>query len=174
MDLRQRPQSLKYFLPGPLEKGFLGIPWWSSGYDSSLSPLRAPVQSLIRELRSHKQPQHRPPPKKERVSYWAPGWYLGAAWALPIISFYPALPNASPEWPHKLTLPEIDREAPPSSHPLLPKVCHPDACELVSHCYFMFGSLNMYHLFIQQTSIKGSLWAWYYQDKAAPFDKRKN
>ena len=28
------------------------IPWWSSGWDSLLSPLRAQVQSLVGELRS--------------------------------------------------------------------------------------------------------------------------
>ena len=110
MDLQQRPQSLKYFLPGPLEKGFLGIPWWSSGYDSSLSPLRAPVQSLIRELRSHKQPQHTPQKRKGFLlgSRLVPRSSMGSAYH----QLYPALPNASPEWPHKLTLPETDHEPP--------------------------------------------------------------
>ena len=32
----------------------VGIPWWSSGYDSTLSPPRAQVQSLVGKLRSHK------------------------------------------------------------------------------------------------------------------------
>ena len=32
----------------------LGIPWWSSGYNSVLSLPRAWVQSLVRELKSHK------------------------------------------------------------------------------------------------------------------------
>ena len=31
----------------------MGIPWWSSGYDSVLSLLRAWFQSLVWKLRSH-------------------------------------------------------------------------------------------------------------------------
>ena len=35
-------------------RDILGALWWSSGWDSVLSALRAQVQSLLRELRSHK------------------------------------------------------------------------------------------------------------------------
>ena len=42
----------------------LGIPWWSSGWDSAL-PLQGPgVRSLVRELRSHKL--HGAAKKKEK------------------------------------------------------------------------------------------------------------
>ena len=34
-------------------RDILGALWWSSGWDSVLSALRAQVQSLLRELRSH-------------------------------------------------------------------------------------------------------------------------
>ena len=50
----------RYFLPVYglffyiLNSVFLGIPWWSSGYDSTFSLLNAWVWSLIEELRSHK------------------------------------------------------------------------------------------------------------------------
>ena len=95
MDLQQRPQSLKHFLPGPLEKGFLGIPWWSSGYDSSLSPLRAPVQSLIRELRSHKQPQHTPQKRKGFLlgSMLVPRSSMGSAYHQLLSSIAKCLPR---------------------------------------------------------------------------------
>ena len=42
-----------------------GIPWWSSGWDSVLSLPRARVQSLVRELRSHKA--HRVAKKKKKL-----------------------------------------------------------------------------------------------------------
>ena len=35
-------------------RDILGPLWWSSGWDSALSAPRAQVQSLLRELRSHK------------------------------------------------------------------------------------------------------------------------
>ena len=172
MDLQQRPQSLKYFLPVPLEKRSLGIPWWLSGFDSSLSPQRAPVQSLVRELGSHKQPQNTPQKRKGFLlgSRLVPRSSMGSTYHQLLANIAKCLPRVATQ-----TYPPRNRIwGPPPSYPLLPKVCQSDACELVSHCFFMFGSLNMYHLFIQQTSIKGLLCAWYYLDKAAPFDKRKN
>ena len=36
--------------------GLLGFPWWSGGWDSALSLLRAWVRSLVGDLRSHKSP----------------------------------------------------------------------------------------------------------------------
>ena len=49
----------------------VGIPWWSSGYDSTLSPPRAWVQSLVGKLRSHK-PQSAVNKKKEKVRRHVP------------------------------------------------------------------------------------------------------
>ena len=37
-----------------VKKQQLGIPWWSSGYNSTLSVLRAWILSLVGEIRSHK------------------------------------------------------------------------------------------------------------------------
>ena len=38
----------------PSEMLIIEIPWWSSGWDSMLSPLRMQVQLLVNELRAHK------------------------------------------------------------------------------------------------------------------------
>ena len=48
------------------------VPWWSSGWDSTLSLPRAGVQSLVQELRSLKLHGQKKKKKKER--WWAGDW----------------------------------------------------------------------------------------------------
>ena len=49
------------------ENNFMGIPWWSSGQDSSLSLPRVRVQSLVGELRS-REPRGQKK-KKKKISF---------------------------------------------------------------------------------------------------------
>ena len=50
----------------------LGIPWWSSGYNYTLSLWRAWVQSLVGELKSHKpcDTSKKKGKNKTKESYW--------------------------------------------------------------------------------------------------------
>ena len=68
-DLKSKCTASFYTLiPSMLEIKFQGILWQSSGQDSELSLLRVSIQSLVRELRSHKLHSAAKKEKRNQIS----------------------------------------------------------------------------------------------------------